>query len=185
MLNFLWEIFNILYMCVKTYTYTSSYRTNVWVIFTRLFGRLGLIIGHARYCQCSGKLLFKYKDGGSTGVMGFQFFTCKRKKGWKGKLKKGNNRPTYRRKIFGNILPQAVLVKDTLFKRQWKKNESVTKNWILLYFVRVENEFSAEHSLPETFCNTRDIPGISGNYSVPIESDDQVRVRRENNFVPE
>lgn len=54
---------------------------------------------------------------------------------------------------------QAVLVKDTLFKGSGK-NKSVAKNWILLYFVRVENEFSAERSLPETFYNTRDIPDI-------------------------
>jgi len=47
---------------------------------------------------------------GSTGIMGFQFL-CKMKKSWN-----GNDCPRYRQKIFGNILPQAVLVKDTLFK---------------------------------------------------------------------
>lgn len=31
------------------------------------------------------------------------------------------------------------------------------KSWILLYFVRAENEFSAECSLPEMFYNIRDI----------------------------
>jgi len=37
---------------------------------------------------------FKYKDGGSTGIMGFQFL-CKMKKSWK-----GNDCPRYRQKIW-------------------------------------------------------------------------------------
>lgn len=141
-------------MCERIHN-TSSYRTSVWWFFTRLFGRIRLIIGHTLdTANAQANILFKYKDGGSTGVMGFQFLCVKTKKGWKRKCFVQRIDKGYLETYF-----QAVLVKDTLSKGSGK-NKSVAKNWILLYFLRVENEFSAERSLPKTFCNTRDIPDI-------------------------
>ncbi|EZA54553.1 hypothetical protein X777_05533 [Ooceraea biroi] len=46
------------------------------------------------------------------------------------------------------------------------ENESIAKVESYLYSVRVTNEFFAECSLPEIFCNTRDISDIQQLFSI-------------------
>lgn len=93
--------------------------------------------------NAQANILFKYKDGGSTGVMGFQFL-CANEKGRKRKWL--STKDIWKRVFIGGISWRYSLKKR---KKQWEKLICRKKNWIL-YFVRVENEFSAERSLPET-----------------------------------